>query len=117
MHEYSLVQALLEQVEALRRERRLGPATAIRVGIGALAGVEPELFRLAYEAACDGLPPAAALELTAIPLEAACRQCGHAFAVERFRFVCPACASPQVEVSRGDALILDSVTFAPGEEP
>lgn len=54
--------------------------------------------------------------MTAIPLEAACRQCGHAFAVERFRFVCPACASPHVEVTRGDALILDSVTFTPGDE-
>ena len=49
MHEYSLVRALLSQVEALRCEHDAQNVTAIRVCVGRFSGVEPDLFRMAYE--------------------------------------------------------------------
>lgn len=50
MHEVSLIQALFAEVE-----RALAPHTgavvdAIHVRVGELAGVDPELFRMAYDA-------------------------------------------------------------------
>lgn len=49
MHEYSLVQAMFEQIgDAVRANRALA-VRRVHVRIGRLAGVEPELFRTAYD--------------------------------------------------------------------
>ena len=49
MHEYSLVQAMFEQIgEAVRANRALA-VRRVHVRIGRYAGVEPELFRTAYD--------------------------------------------------------------------
>ena len=48
MHEYSLIQALLERVEAEAKSRRALSVHKVRVRLGELAGVERELFATAY---------------------------------------------------------------------
>jgi len=49
MHEYSLVQAMFDQIgDAVRANRALS-VRRVHVRIGRLAGVEPELFRTAYD--------------------------------------------------------------------
>jgi hydrogenase nickel incorporation protein HypA/HybF len=49
MHEYSLVQAMFDQIgDAVRANRALA-VCRVHVRIGRLAGVEPELFRTAYD--------------------------------------------------------------------
>ncbi len=112
MHEMSLVLDLLRQVEQLREQHHADRVTAISVQIGELAGVEPELFRSAYEilAPAAGIG-AATLELIPVPLEGRCRACDHTFHPERFRFVCPGCGAGDVTVLRGESLILQRVTF------
>ena len=49
MHEASLVDALFDQVDAAMAAHRSGRVRVLRVSIGELAGVEPELFRIAFE--------------------------------------------------------------------
>jgi hydrogenase nickel incorporation protein HypA/HybF len=49
MHEYSLVQAMFDQIGGIVRERNAVAVRRVRVRIGRLAGVEPQLFRTAYE--------------------------------------------------------------------
>jgi hydrogenase nickel incorporation protein HypA/HybF len=49
MHEYSLVQAMFDRIgEAVRANRALA-VRRVHVRIGRYAGVEPELFRAAYD--------------------------------------------------------------------
>ena len=49
MHEYSLIQAMFDQIgDAVRAHRALA-VRRVHVRIGRLAGVEPELFRTAYD--------------------------------------------------------------------
>jgi len=49
MHEYSLVQAMFDQIgDAMTRHGAVA-VRRVRVRIGASAGVEPSLFRTAYE--------------------------------------------------------------------
>jgi hydrogenase nickel incorporation protein HypA/HybF len=49
MHEYSLVQAMFDQIgDAVRANGALA-VHRVHVRIGRLAGVEPELFRTAYD--------------------------------------------------------------------
>lgn len=110
MHEFSLVDELLRQVESLRLAHAAHRVVAIHVRIGELAGVEPELFRSAF--AC--LAPAVNLDVTAlhvqeIALEAECRACAARFRVERFCFVCPVCECQELTVVQGESVVLESV--------
>jgi hydrogenase nickel incorporation protein HypA/HybF len=49
MHEYSLVQAMFDQIGAAMRTHRAVTVRRVRVRIGARAGVEPVLFQTAYD--------------------------------------------------------------------
>ena len=64
MHEYSLVRALLDRVDASAREHGATSVAILRVRVGEVAGVEMELFASAFELARAGTRCAAAeLEL------------------------------------------------------
>jgi hydrogenase nickel incorporation protein HypA/HybF len=109
MHEYSLVEALVRRVEEEARRRAATRVHSLTVSIGELAGVDPELFRTAYETfragtACEG----AALELTSSPAAWSCPSCGRA--IERGAVLtCPACGVPARLSERSDALLLESI--------
>lgn len=49
MHEASLVDGLFDQVDQVVAQHPSGKLALIRVRVGELAGVEPELFRTAFE--------------------------------------------------------------------
>jgi hydrogenase nickel incorporation protein HypA/HybF len=49
MHEYSLVQAMFDQIGAVIEAHGARSVRRVRVRIGARAGVEPVLFQTAYD--------------------------------------------------------------------
>jgi hydrogenase nickel incorporation protein HypA/HybF len=49
MHEYSLIQAMFDQIDRVTREHHAQSIRRVRVTIGEYAGVDPELFQTAYE--------------------------------------------------------------------
>ena len=49
MHEYSLVQAMFDQIGDVMTAQHALSVRRVRVRIGAQAGVEPELFQTAYD--------------------------------------------------------------------
>jgi hydrogenase nickel incorporation protein HypA/HybF len=49
MHEYSLVQAMFDQIAGVMAENHAQAIRRVRVRIGRLAGVDPDLFRTAYD--------------------------------------------------------------------
>ena len=108
MHEYSLVQALVERVEQQVREHHASAVHRLSVRIGELAGVDIELFTTAYmtfreRTVCEH----AALHVDVVPAVWACRSCNAA--IERGRpLQCPACGEPARLVS-GDEIMLDRV--------
>jgi hydrogenase nickel incorporation protein HypA/HybF len=109
MHEYSLVEALVRRVEEEARRRGALAVHALRVSVGELAGVDPELFRTAYETFRAGTGcERAALEIVTCPATWTCPSCGKAFArgdVLR----CAACDRPARLTDRSDALLLESI--------
>ncbi len=109
MHEYSLVDSLVRRVEEEARRRGAVAVHRVKVTVGELAGVDPELFRTAYETfragtACER----AALELATCPAEWSCPTCGKAIARgEALR--CAACGEPARLSERSDALLLEAI--------
>lgn len=94
------------------RDNQAARATCLRVSVGAFSGVEPELFRFAYDAlSMDSPVRGAQLEMEVVPLECHCDECSDDFAVNEFRFECPKCKSGSVSIIRGEGIILDSVTL------
>ena len=108
MHEVSLVHSLFDQADRAIAQHPSSAVRVLKVRIGALAGVDPELFRTAFDG-CRSERGYAAASLE-ISLESAawnCRLCGAAVA-EGGPLRCAACDG-EAGLSAGGALILDRV--------
>jgi hydrogenase nickel incorporation protein HypA/HybF len=108
MHEYSIVQALVERVDAEARKHAASRVHAVRVRIGELAGVEIELLKTAYETVrhrtvCHDAP----LEVVAVAARWACPQCGTTIAVGA-PLSCATCGVAARLLS-GDEIVLDRI--------
>lgn len=115
MHERSLVRALVRQVEDLAAEYADSRVTSVRVRVGELSGVEPDLLASAYRELAEGTPlRSSALVLERRPLDATCDNCGQHFRIEGYRFRCDRCGSPQLTLRGGEELLLESVTMEDG---
>jgi hydrogenase nickel incorporation protein HypA/HybF len=101
------VAALTRKVEEEARARGATAVLALRVRVGALAGVEPALLASAFTLCREGLLEGAELEIEAAEAEWDCPRCGaHVPAGEVLR--CAACGVPARLVS-GDELLLERI--------
>ena len=77
MHEMSICQALMDQVERIVGEQGASRVDRILLSIGPLAGVEPELLSRAYEVSrAETVAENAELEIETGPIVVECRSCG-----------------------------------------
>lgn len=110
MHELSVAQALVDQVEDLANQHGAVGIHLIRVRVGPLAGVVPDLLATAFPLSAVGTRAEhARLELVAAPIRVRCRTCGAETEAKPNNLVCGACGNWQTEVVSGDELILESL--------
>lgn len=107
MHEYSIVQALLNQCEDIARENDAEKVTKIVVKIGKMSGVEPHLLEIAFntfkeKTVCDG----GEFVMNIQPLVIECKGCGVQTTLEEIYYKCPACESLDVKVIDGEEMYL-----------
>jgi hydrogenase nickel incorporation protein HypA/HybF len=109
MHEYSLVEALVRRVEEEAQRRGATRIHGLKVTLGELSGVDPELFQTAYDTFRAGtLCEGASLTVLHRPALWACSGCGRPIARgEPLR--CVACGAPGRLDDRSEALLLDSI--------
>jgi hydrogenase nickel insertion protein HypA len=110
MHEYSIVQALMEQVETLARENGAEEVSKVVVKIGVMSGVEPHLLEIAFDtfkekSICDN----AEFVLNLQPLTIRCLECDTQSELEEIYYRCPQCESLKVEVVDGEEMFLMSL--------
>ena len=116
MHELSVCQALIDQVEAISHERAAQRVTLIRLGIGPLSGVEPRLLEQAYPIASAGTVAAdAELVIDSLPLRVSCDACGQTTDALPNRLVCGTCGDWHTRLVSGDELQLTSVELISDE--
>lgn len=109
MHELAICQALLEQVEAIARQHA-AHVCRVRVAVGPLSGVEPQLLQRAYELACTGTAAeGSALIIDATPVRVRCRTCGVESTASANRLLCGACGDWRTDLASGDELLLMKV--------
>lgn len=110
MHELSVAQALVEQLDGIARAHEAQAIASFRVRIGPLAGVVPELLESAFGLAAAGsLAERAAMELIVAPVQVRCQTCGAKTEAAMNRLLCGACGDWHTQLVSGDELILESV--------
>ena len=110
MHEYSVVQALLNQCEAIAEENNATEITKVVCKIGVMSGIETHLLRIAFDTFKEGtMCDQAELIIQEQKLKLECKECGAVFDVDEVRYCCPHCESLRVKVLDGEAMYLMSL--------
>ncbi len=110
MHEYSIVQALLEQIEGIAEENEAQKVTKLVVKIGVMSGIETHLLEVAFntfkeKTVADG----AEFVMNVQALTIKCRNCQEVSELDKIHYCCQKCESTDVEVIDGEDMFLMSV--------
>lgn len=111
MHEVTVCDSLLDLVEETARKHNARRVAVVRVRIGEISGVVPELLEHAFEILAPerNLTRNASLVMDRVKPAAHCETCGKDFEPEEYIFICPACGSGRTRLTAGDELSLDRV--------
>ena len=111
MHELSIAESLMRQIEQLAARHHATRVDGVEVETGVMRLVEHEALRSAFEVVSEGtIAQGARLAITDVPALARCRACGAEYAPgDRFDFACPSCRKADVDIVRGDDIILATV--------
>jgi len=108
VHEYSIVQALLGQVERHARDHGASAVHRLHVSIGELSGVEVELLETAYDTFRErSICAAAELEIHPVAAEWSCPGCAREIP-RGTALRCSDCGLP-ARLTRGDEIVLDRI--------
>ena len=107
MHEYSVVQALINRCEAVAKEHQAGRIDKVVCKIGVMSGIEIHLLKVAFDTfkegtICDG----AQLVINEQKLKLECCECGYVFETDEIRYICKKCESLKVKVLDGEDMYL-----------
>lgn len=109
MHELAICQALLDQVEAIADEHA-ARVSRVRVAIGPLSGVDPQLLEQAYALARTGTSAdGSELVIDSMPVRVRCRTCGAESAASANRLLCGQCGDWRTDLTSGGELLLMKV--------
>ncbi len=110
MHELSIVEALMGQVEEEVGRAGGGRVTRLSLIIGRLSGVNCDSIRFAFELLAPGtLLESAELEIGEPRAECVCQDCGATSEIDRMVPQCPSCAGQDITIQGGTELILQTI--------
>ena len=111
MHEYGLAEGVLASV----RQRAGGRKVAgLRVRFGVRHAVDEESLAQAFSFVAEGTEAAgAAVQLVTVPATLTCQDCGLTAETTDVLAICPGCGGENVEISGGDEMTLESITYEP----
>ena len=110
MHELSVCQGLMRQVQQIAYDNQAKAVDLIRLRVGGLSGIEPSLLAHAFEIARAGTVAAEAeLEIEQGPIVVKCQECGASSVVPANRLICEFCGEWRVNVTEGEELMLMSL--------
>ncbi len=108
MHELGIMESAMSTVLAQARDHGARQVHRIVLRIGALAGVEPQALRFAFEIVSRGTPAdGAELSVETVPARVHCADCAADFEVAGgFVFTCPRCRALCADLRQGRELEL-----------
>lgn len=102
--------SLLRAVEGKVREVGADRVTRLRIAVGRLSGIEPDLLATAFEFLSPGtVAEGAAFEIRIPSLRVYCHACEDEFELDDLQFACPECGGTDVEIRGGDELLIEAM--------
>ena len=112
MHEFGLCEGVLAAVQTRAAGR---PVSEIRVRCGVRHAVDPETMAQAFSFMAAGTEAdGAVVDVVTVPAAVHCRACGAASQSNDVLAACPRCHGTDVDISGGDELVLESLSYRPG---
>lgn len=107
MHEYSIVQSLLNSCEENAKANDATKVTKVVVKIGVMSGVEPDLLQTVFDTfkehtMCDG----AEFVINIQPILIKCNVCEQESTLSKNEYCCPICQGIEVDVLDGEEMYL-----------
>ncbi|MDH4943624.1 hydrogenase/urease nickel incorporation protein HypA [Sulfurimonas sp. C5] len=107
MHEYSIVQSLLNSCEEHAAENNASSVSKVVVKIGVMSGVEPDLLQTAFDtfkekSVCENAEFVINIQKVII----VCNECKTEKVLEELEYKCDNCGSINVEVIDGEEMYL-----------
>ena len=106
MHELAICESVLRRGLAVAASQSIHNVARIALRIGPLAGVEPDLVRLAFPIVAAGTACAtAALDIEIAPIEVRCQICDSTSSVRPSRRLCATCGTWRVNLVSGEEIL------------
>jgi hydrogenase nickel incorporation protein HypA/HybF len=111
MHELSIAQALIDQVEReVRRAGQSGRVLRLELAVGRLSGVHCESLRFGFDLISRGtIAEGAELNIHEPRAVCVCRACGGREEIDDLVCECPKCRSAEISIEEGRELLLQSI--------
>jgi hydrogenase nickel incorporation protein HypA/HybF len=107
MHELSIAESVVRIADRHAGGR---PVAKVELRVGHLRQVVPSALQFAFELVAQGTAvEGAELAMEEVPAAGVCRSCGAEGSLEGFPFACPACGGLDMEVIRGEELLVESL--------
>jgi len=107
MHEYSIVQSLLDQCEENAKANNATKITKVVVKIGVMSGIEPDLLQNAFDTFKEGTMCEDCKYIQNIqPIIIRCYRCKKKSTLSKNSYCCPECKSVELDVIDGEDLML-----------
>lgn len=110
MHEMAIAQGIINIAVKAAKEENASKVTAVKAAIGQMTGIDQHSLIFCFAAlakAQEDIDAAGAiLTVEIIPLRAKCQNCRSDIEFKRkaYRFFCPYCASPKIDIVSGREL-------------
>jgi hydrogenase nickel incorporation protein HypA/HybF len=111
MHELSICEALIEQVQReVERSGQSGRIRRLELSVGRLSGVSCDALRFAFGLlSADTLVAGAELHIREPQATCRCQACDARVEIDELTVRCPACGSMQITLEGGRELLLQSI--------
>ncbi len=110
MHELAITENLIEIAIEEGTKNDLVSINEIKVVIGRMHQLVPDLLYFAFETATENtIARHARLEIEWVPIEMQCHDCGKIFTIEDILFICQDCGSSRLTQLKGKELYVKSI--------
>jgi hydrogenase nickel incorporation protein HypA/HybF len=113
MHEYSIVQSLLDSCEENAKENNSDKITKVVVKIGVMSGVEPDLLQTAFDTFKEGtMCESCDFVINIQPIVIKCNECNTTSTLSKNEYSCRKCQSVNLDVIDGEEMYLMQLELA-----
>ena len=107
MHEYSIVQSLLDTCEENAKKNNSKKVTKVVIKIGTLSGVEPDLLQTAFDTFKEGtICDKCEFVMNIQPIVIKCNSCNKESTLKKNEYNCHFCKSVDVNIIDGEDMYL-----------